>query len=83
MAEGTAPSNTNFDVVVPKDSFWVMGDNRSNSEDSRYHPTTPGKGFVNKSFVVGRAFVISWPAAHWTWLDDYANVFKNVPNPKP
>jgi signal peptidase I len=83
LAEGTAPSNTNFDVVVPKDSFWVMGDNRSNSEDSRYHPTTPGKGFVNRSFVVGRAFVISWPAAHWTWLDDYANVFKNVPNPKP
>jgi signal peptidase I len=83
VAKGSNPSNTEFDVTVPKGSFWVMGDNRGNSEDSRYHPNTPGKGFVASSYVVGRAFVISWPLANITWLDDYPNVFKAVPAPKP
>lgn len=83
IAKGSNPSNTEFDVVVPKDSFWVMGDNRGNSEDSRYHPETPGKGFVSKSYVVGRAFVISWPFPNMSWLDNFPNVFKDVPAPKP
>ena len=83
VAKGSNPSNTEFDVTVPKGSFWVMGDNRGNSEDSRYHPNTPGKGFVASSYVVGRAFVISWPFNHITWLDNYPNVFKDVPAPKP
>lgn len=83
IAPGANPSNTEFDVVVPKDSFWVMGDNRGNSEDSRYHADAPGKGFVAKKYVVGRAFVISWPFPHMTWLDNFADVFKNVPAPKP
>jgi len=83
VAKGSNPSNTEFDVTVPKDSFWVMGDNRSNSEDSRYHGNTPGKGFVAKQYVVGRAFVISWPFAHFSWLDNFPDVFKNVPAPKP
>jgi signal peptidase I len=83
LAKGSNPSNTEFDVVIPKDSFWVMGDNRGNSEDSRYHADAPGRGFVSKSFVVGRAFVISWPFSNFTWLDNYPNVFKDVPTPKP
>ena len=83
IAEGANPSNTEFDVKVPKDSFWVMGDNRGNSEDSRYHPDAPGKGFVDKSFIVGRAFVVSWPFNHLAWLDNYSDVFKSVPAPKP
>jgi signal peptidase I len=74
------PSDLKFDVVVPANSFWVMGDNRSNSEDSRYHTTLPGKGFVPKDAVVGRAFALSWPFERWTWLDNYPNVFKDVPN---
>lgn len=83
VAKGSNPSNTEFDVTVPKGSFWVMGDNRGNSEDSRYHPNTPGKGFVASTYVVGRAFVISWPLSHITWLDNFPNVFKAVPAPKP
>lgn len=83
VAKGSNPSNTEFDVTVPKGSFWVMGDNRGNSEDSRYHPNTPGKGFVASTYVVGRAFVISWPLSNITWLDNFPNVFKAVPAPKP
>lgn len=83
IAKGSNPSNTEFDVTVPKGSFWVMGDNRGNSEDSRYHDRAPGKGFVASKYVVGRAFVISWPFPHFTWLYNYPDVFKNVPAPKP
>ena len=81
LTKGVEPSVLDFDVVVPKDSFWVMGDNRGSSEDSRYHQDLPSKGFVDKKHVVGRAFVISWPVANWLWLDNYPNVFKDVPKP--
>src|ERR1700704_1322385 len=70
-AGSQAVSGITFDVTVPKDSLWVMGDNRYNSADSRYHVNDPGKGFVPTSNVVGRAFVISWPVGRWSWLDNY------------
>jgi signal peptidase I len=72
-------SEVNFSVTVPKDSYWVMGDNRYNSADSRYNVDKPGKGFVAKSDVVGRAFVLSWPVKNWTWLTNYPDVFQDVP----
>jgi signal peptidase I len=81
VIKGAKPSDVKFDVTVPQDSIWVMGDNRSNSEDSRYHLDLPSKGFVAKKFIVGRAIVVSWPFAHWTWLDNFANAFKDVPKP--
>lgn len=74
----TEVSKDDFDVTVPEDSLWVMGDNRYNSQDSRYNGATPGKGFVPMDNVVGRAFVISWPVARWAWLDDYPEVFRGV-----
>jgi signal peptidase I len=74
-------SADDFDVVVPEESLWVMGDNRYNSKDSRYNTETPGGGFVPVDDVVGRAFVVSWPFAHWSWLDDYPAVFDAVPSP--
>jgi signal peptidase I len=81
LPAGVEPvSRDDFSVTVPAGKIWVMGDNRYNSADSRYHQNDPGKGFVPLDDVVGRAFVLSWPVSHWTWLDDYSSTFSGVQN---
>ena len=42
-------------VQIPADSFFVMGDNRSASADSRYW------GFLPKKNLIGKAFLRIWP----------------------
>lgn len=79
LPEGSnAASKDDFDVTVPENSLWVMGDNRYNSKDSRYQQDTPSKGFVSLDDVVGRALLISWPVARWEWLDNYPSTFRGV-----
>jgi len=41
-------------TIVPSDSYFVMGDNRGNSQDSRYW------GFLRREKIAGRAFTIYW-----------------------
>jgi signal peptidase I len=48
---------------VPAGSLLVLGDNRLNSNDSRF-----GLGFVPLDKVVGKAFVIIWPPSRAGWL---------------
>jgi signal peptidase I len=74
----TAVSRDDFDVTVPANSLWVMGDNRYNSQDSRYNRDKPGEGFVPFDHVVGRAILITWPLDRWTWLDNYSFIFDGV-----
>ncbi len=42
-------------MVVPKDSYFVLGDNSATSKDSRYW------GFVPKDNLLGQAIIIYWP----------------------
>ena len=75
----TQATRDDFDVTVPADSLWVMGDNRYQSADSAFHhQTDPGHEYVSYDDVVGRAVLISWPVNRWTWLDDYPAVFGDV-----
>lgn len=76
IRKGTSPSDMHFDIVVPKGRLWVMGDNRTNSEDSRYHQNLAGKGTIPASGVVGKVWAIVWPAGHWHRVTTPAT-FKN------
>jgi len=49
-------------VTVPPGRLWVMGDNRSNSSDSRAF------GPIRESSIVGRAIVRVWPVPHASFL---------------
>ncbi|MFB3895644.1 MAG: signal peptidase I [bacterium] len=49
-----SPVNNYGPVVVPADSYLMLGDNRNNSRDSRFW------GFLPKSMIKGKAFVIYW-----------------------
>jgi signal peptidase I len=58
---GSTPSSFPFNITVPAGRLWVMGDNRGDSDDSRYRMDNVGRGTIPESAVVGRAFLIIWP----------------------
>lgn len=58
---GDVPSQWRFNITVQPGRLWVMGDNRGDSDDSRYRTNDPGGGTIPESAVVGRAFLIIWP----------------------
>ena len=45
-------------VIVPKNNYLVLGDNRSNSWDGRYWP---GGKFLDNKHIIGKAFYRFWP----------------------
>jgi signal peptidase I len=81
LAPGSQPCGVVFDTTVPPDSLWVMGDNRDDSLDSRYHQGQPGGGSIPEANVVGVAFVTVWPADRWALLRNPGATFAGVPDP--
>ncbi|MGH3282295.1 MAG: signal peptidase I [Trebonia sp.] len=74
---GDVPSSLRFNVTVPPGRLWVMGDNRGNSDDSRYRANDPGGGTIPESAVVGRTFLIIWPLSRVSDLP-IPNTFKQA-----
>ncbi len=69
LKDGVRPSEQDFRVRVPEGRLWMMGDNRINSEDSRFHPDLPGQGTVPVANVVGAVWAIVWPPGRFEVLD--------------
>jgi signal peptidase I len=78
----------NGEIVVPSNQYFVLGDNRENSDDSRYW------GFVPRANIIGRPLVIylsvrepgssndkllsSGPVAHWLHMARWDRMFHLV-----
>ncbi|GAA2513889.1 signal peptidase I [Pilimelia columellifera] len=73
-----------FEIVVPPDRLWVMGDHRSESGDSLEHWKTSSDlqvATVPVDSVVGRAFVLFWPFDRATWLTPPSG-YDVIPDPR-
>ena len=64
-----------FDVTVPNGGMFVMGDNRANSADSRFH-LDQNDGAVPSDNAVGRVFTIVWPLSRIT-METVPDIFGN------
>lgn len=63
LPQGVQPRDNFGPVKVPEDQYFVMGDNRDQSYDSRFWFGGRG-GFVPRNDILGRAFII-----YWSWTD--------------
>lgn len=50
------------ELVIPKDQYFVMGDNRNRSSDSR------SIGLIPRGNILGKAWIRIWPLSHFGFL---------------
>ena len=78
LAKGVVTNQIAFNIVVPADSIFVLGDNRPFSADSRYHLGV-NAGSVPLSDVVGKVVAIIWPFGRMQ-LEHTPGIFAAIPN---
>jgi signal peptidase I len=70
-------------VTVPNGYLWVMGDNRNNSDDSRFQNGGGIRGVVPVGNVIGKARTIIWPPSRWRGIGDHDPQALAVAAPAP
>lgn len=80
LKKGVQPSNFEFKVKVTPNNIFVLGDNRANSADSRYHANDGNHGLVPLGRVKGVAMLDYWPASRFKVVKSYHDVFVKVPD---
>jgi signal peptidase I len=72
-----APAYTVAPLKVPAGKYWVLGDNRNNSNDSHIW------GFLPANEVIGKAWAVYWPPALWRLVPHahYGNTLAPAPTP--
>jgi signal peptidase I len=85
--EDGGPNDDTAEFVVPAGHYFMMGDNRDNSEDSRIAVNRGGVGFVPAENLVGRAEVLFfstdgtariWEFWRWPFAARYHRFFRTV-----
>ena len=63
----TNPARQSFNGdIIPENEYFVMGDNRNNSSDSRYGWTVPREN------IIGKAWLSIWPPSEWGLIANYS-----------
>ena len=78
MSDADQQDDTPVFVVPPK-NYFMMGDNRDNSVDSRISVADGGVGFVPEDNLVGRADVVLLsrdPAVAWFDVAEWSHAFR-------
>ena len=78
LKSGVSSDQVEFEITVPEGRLFMLGDNRPNSRDSRYHLQT-AYGTIPESHVVGKVNYRIWPFDRFAKLNT-PEIFSQIPD---